>query len=79
MQVIERSGVLVTLRKKADFSTDSLAQDLNRLIKFKEGQQKNSLALPQMNLSVAICSLAAIIKYLDVSTLELHKIEVPNF
>lgn len=65
--MIERSGVLVTLRKRPDFSVDNLAQDLNRLIKFKDGQQQNAMALPQMNMTVAASSLAAIIKYLDVS------------
>jgi hypothetical protein len=63
---MERSSVLVTQRKKTEFSTDGLAQDLNRLLLFMEGQQHNSLALPEMNLTTATSSLAALIKYLEV-------------
>jgi hypothetical protein len=66
-QVMERSSVLVTQRKKTEFSSDGLAQDLNRLLLFTEGQQHNSLALPEMNLTTATSSLAALIKYLEVS------------
>jgi DNA mismatch repair protein MSH2 len=63
---MERSNVLVTQRKKTEFSTDGLAQDLNRLLLFMEGQQHNSLALPEMNFITATCSLAALIRYLEV-------------
>ncbi|XP_014279145.1 DNA mismatch repair protein Msh2 [Halyomorpha halys] len=67
-KVAERCGVLVTGRKKADFSTDGLVQDLNRLIKFEKGQQQNANAIPQMNLSVAATSLGAAIKYLELTS-----------
>jgi DNA mismatch repair protein MSH2 len=63
---MERSNVLVTQRKKTEFSTDGLAQDLNRLLRFMEGQQHNSLALPEMNFNTATSSLAALFKYLEV-------------
>lgn len=66
VQVMERSSVLVTQRKKTEFSTDGLAQDLNRLLLFMEGQQHNSLALPEMNFTTATSSLAALIRYLEV-------------
>ncbi|KAJ9599521.1 hypothetical protein L9F63_009993, partial [Diploptera punctata] len=66
--IMERSGILVTQRKKTDFTTDGLAQDLNRILFFSEGQQENSLALPEMNLTTATSSLAAIIKYLELAT-----------
>lgn len=65
-KVMERSGVLVTVRKKSDFSSDGLTQDLNRLILFKDGQQQSVNALPQSNLTSAICCLGAIIKYLEL-------------
>lgn len=68
LKVLERSNILVTGRKRADFSTSNLGSDLNRLLHFKSGQQKNSLALPEMNLSTATMALAAIIKYLEVLT-----------
>lgn len=67
-QVMERNNVLVTLRKKIDFSTDSLIQDLNSLIKFKKGQQENSQAIPETNLEHAMSSTAALIKYLDLTS-----------
>jgi DNA mismatch repair protein MSH2 len=63
---MERGNVLVTQRKKTEFSTDGLAQDLNRLLLFMEGQQQNSLALPEMSLTNATCSLAALVRYLEV-------------
>lgn len=66
-KVIERCGVLVTMRKKSDFGTDTLVQDLNKLIMFEEGQQPNAHALPQLQLQVASAALAAVIKYLEVS------------
>ncbi|PNF30713.1 DNA mismatch repair protein Msh2 [Cryptotermes secundus] len=65
-KVMERSSVLVTQRKKTEFSTDGLAQDLNRLLLFMEGQQHNSLALPELNFTTATSSLAALIKYLEL-------------
>ncbi|PSN55331.1 DNA mismatch repair protein Msh2 [Blattella germanica] len=52
-EVMERIGTLVTQRKKTEFSVDGLAQDMNRLLLFKEGQQQNSLALPEMKLTTA--------------------------
>lgn len=67
-KIVERSGILLTLKKKADFSADSLIQDMNRLIKFKEGQQQNVMSLPQMSLTVASGALSAIIKYLDLTS-----------
>lgn len=68
-KVVERCGVLVNLRKKSDFSTDTLVQDLNKLIMFEEGQQPNAHTLPQLQLEIASASIAAVIKYLEVCKL----------
>lgn len=68
-KVVERCGVLVTMRKKSDFSTDTLVQDLNKLIMFEEGQQPNAHTLPQLQLETASAAIAAVIKYLDVCKL----------
>ncbi|KDR09158.1 hypothetical protein L798_01274, partial [Zootermopsis nevadensis] len=65
-RVMERGNVLVTQRKRTEFHADGLAQDLNRLLRFREGQQQNSLALPEMGLAAAISSLAALVKYLEL-------------
>jgi len=63
---MEYSNVLVTQRKKTEFFTEGLAQDMNHLLLFIDGQQKNLLALPEMKLVTACSSLAALIKYLEV-------------
>lgn len=65
-KVVERCGVLVTMRKKSDFGIDTLVQDLNKLIMFEEQQQPNAHLLPQLQLEIASSAIAAVIKYLDV-------------
>lgn len=66
---MERNNILVTTRDKKDFSDKTLFQDLNTLIKFKKGQQQNSQSLPETNLKVAMLATAALIKFLDVSSI----------
>jgi len=68
-QLMERSNVLVTLRKKSEFSSDSIIDDLNTLIKFKKGQKQNAQSLPEVNLNVAMSATSALIKYLEVNIL----------
>uniref|UniRef100_T1IP55 DNA mismatch repair protein MSH2 n=1 Tax=Strigamia maritima TaxID=126957 RepID=T1IP55_STRMM len=65
-QLTSRNGVLVTERKKSDFTGKSIVQDMNRLLNFKKGDLENSAALPGMDKHHAISSLAAIIKYLEL-------------
>ena len=64
--VLNRHGLLVNENKKAEFSCIEAIRLLNRLLRFKKGQQENSAALPEVNLDHSMASLAALVKHLDV-------------
>ncbi|CAH0552518.1 unnamed protein product [Brassicogethes aeneus] len=83
--VLERNGVLVAKVKKNDFNSEDVIQDLNRLLYFLEDQERNANTLQEVNLTEAIGSLGAVIRFLNltgdeknfnqfkISTLDIHR------
>lgn len=65
---MDRNNVLITVRKKSEFSIEKsdLIQDLNKLLHFEKGQQESANALPEVAKTLAMASLGAAIKYLDL-------------
>jgi len=53
VQVVQRGGVLVSDRKKAEFSSKDMVQDLNRLLRTKKGETAASCALPELDKQVS--------------------------
>lgn len=66
--LMERNNVMITVRNKTDFSIkhSDLVQNLNKLLQFEEGQQESAESIPEITKTVAMSSVAAIIKYLDL-------------
>ncbi|RDD41891.1 DNA mismatch repair protein Msh2 [Trichoplax sp. H2] len=62
-QVINKTGVLVTERKKSDFNDKDIVQDLNRLLRIKSG---NAATLAEIDQQVAMSCVTALIKYLEL-------------
>lgn len=65
-KVIDRNGILVTVLKKSDFSSDDIIQDLNRLLYFHDGQKKDASVYPETNFKEAMCSLQAVSRHLHL-------------
>lgn len=58
----------MTVRKKTEFNFEKsdLVQDLNKLLHFRKGQQESANSLPEINNVLAMSSLGAAIKYLEL-------------
>lgn len=65
---MERNNVMITTRKKSEFSIENsdLVQNLNHLLYFEEGQQENAQSIAEIKKTIAMSSLGAAIKYLDL-------------
>ncbi|KAK4320785.1 hypothetical protein Pmani_008361 [Petrolisthes manimaculis] len=63
-QVLSRSSLLVTERKRSEFSNKDAGQDLSRLVRTKGST--NVAARPEMDKTLAVAALAAVIKYLEL-------------
>ncbi|CAL8380827.1 unnamed protein product [Gadus morhua 'NCC'] len=71
-EVVQRGGVLVSDRKKAEFSSKDMVQDLNRLLRTKKGETVASNTLPELDKQVAMSCLAAVVRYLELLSDESH-------
>ena len=58
--MLSRTGVVVTERRRPDFATDSVEQDLKRLLGSTFGN------LPLLDQTLALAAAACLLKYLDV-------------
>uniref|UniRef100_H3CD73 DNA mismatch repair protein n=1 Tax=Tetraodon nigroviridis TaxID=99883 RepID=H3CD73_TETNG len=65
-EVVQRGGVLVSERKKAEFNSKDLVQDLNRLLRTRKGQAASSGTLPELEKQVAVSCLAAAVRFLEL-------------
>lgn len=66
-EVLERNNILVTLGKKSDFQkSPEFFQDLEKLYRFKKGQQHNIHTVSELKYEHSMGSLAAGIKYLEL-------------
>ncbi|KAM9424337.1 DNA mismatch repair protein Msh2 isoform 2-T2 [Pholidichthys leucotaenia] len=65
-EVVHRGGMLVSERKRADFSSKDMVQDLNRLLRARQGETVASNTLPELDKQVAMSCLAAVVRFLEL-------------
>lgn len=52
VQVVQRGGMLVSERKRTEFNSKDVVQDLNRLLRAKRGETVASNTLPELDKQV---------------------------
>lgn len=66
-EVLERNGILVSPMKKSDYTNNAdFHQDLEKLIRFKKDQKKSVHMIPELKMDLAMGSVAAGVKYLEL-------------
>ncbi|XP_055746578.1 DNA mismatch repair protein Msh2 isoform X1 [Salvelinus fontinalis] len=65
-QVVQRGGVLLSDRKRTEFSGKDMTQDLNRLLRTRKGEANACNVLPELDKPVAMSCLAAVVRYLEL-------------
>ncbi|XP_006791330.2 DNA mismatch repair protein Msh2 [Neolamprologus brichardi] len=65
-EVVQRGGMLVSHRKRAEFNSKDMVQDLNRLLRAKRGETVASNTLPELDKQVAMSCLAAVVRFLEL-------------
>lgn len=70
--ILRRNDILVCKAKRSDFNSEDVDQDLNRLLYFHDGQQRNAKSLTETNQKDALGSLQAVIRYLNLTSDEVQ-------
>uniref|UniRef100_A0AAG5DF98 DNA mismatch repair proteins mutS family domain-containing protein n=1 Tax=Anopheles atroparvus TaxID=41427 RepID=A0AAG5DF98_ANOAO len=67
-QLMKRNNVIVTTRKKKDFSLnkEDIIDALNKLLRFRKGQQQNANTIPETAKILALQGLGAAVNYLEL-------------
>uniref|UniRef100_A0A182PPT9 DNA mismatch repair proteins mutS family domain-containing protein n=1 Tax=Anopheles epiroticus TaxID=199890 RepID=A0A182PPT9_9DIPT len=68
-QIMKRNNVIVTTRKVKEFTMDKvdIVGNLNKLLRFRDGQQQNANTIPEVSKTLAIGALGAALNYLELT------------
>ncbi|XP_052894948.1 DNA mismatch repair protein spellchecker 1 isoform X2 [Anopheles moucheti] len=68
-QIMKRNNVIITTRKAKEFSMEKpeIIECLNKLLRFREGQQQNANTIPEASKAVAMSALGVALTYLELT------------